>query len=124
MKISQLNMTYGQDQLSTIKKNFFHILSLAKDEVFFLRTAIIEGRIEGSVYQGECSCLIGTIAIARKVSYRHLKGITPYVGNPAESFFLSIKKGDTPENSSFSKQALDWVNEFILHHNLTEKKET
>ncbi len=31
-----------------------------------------------------------------------------------ERFFLGIKKGDTPENSQFSKLALEWVDEFLL----------
>lgn len=99
--------------LASMRADYFEVLSRAIPEIPKLREAIIEGRVEGSTYQGPCACLVGTIANARMVHYCNLEGIMPDAGRPAERFFWAIGEGDTPENSEYSRLALRWLDEFV-----------
>ena len=94
--------------LEPIKKDFFEILSRAVNEISYLEKAILEGKIDGSTYEGECACLCGTIEKAGN------KSVGRDCSRPIERFFLSIKKGDTPENNQFSKIAMGWLQEFKI----------
>ena len=99
--------------LSPIKNDFWAVLSAAPKEVEGLRTAIVEGRIDGSTYEGECACLVGTIANVAGKNYEKLPVLKPNKGRPAERFFLGIRKGDKPETNPASKLALDWLDEWF-----------
>jgi len=110
--------------LSTIRKDFFDVLLRAIPEVPFLKKNIIEGKIDGSTYEGKCACLSGTLfngaslhngAGEEMIKNRILDCRDS--GRPIERFFLAIKTGDTPETNQFSKIALDWVNEFESYIN-------
>jgi len=70
------------------------------------------GQVDGSTYEGDCACLVGTIANATKTPYKQLVSIKPDSYRPIERFFYAINKGDTPEDSQFSKLALEWIEEF------------
>jgi uncharacterized protein YjbI with pentapeptide repeats len=111
---ANLSGAYLSDaNLSAVKADVFDILLRAPKEVAALRAALIAGKVDGSVYEGECACLVGTIANARGANYQELgAGITPDSGRPAESFFFAIKRGDTPETNSASKLAVEWIDEF------------
>jgi hypothetical protein len=99
--------------LTPIRDDLWAVLSSAPAEVEGLRLAIIEGRIEGSTYEGECACLVGTIANVRHENYLNLGALRPNSYRPAECFFLAIHKGDTPETNQFSKLALEWVDQWL-----------
>lgn len=85
----------------------------------FLKQNIIDGKIDGSTYDGECACLSGTlfngatknngpqepIVKAKIMSCRN-------AARPIERFFLGIRNGDKPETNQFSKLALEWLEEF------------
>jgi uncharacterized protein YjbI with pentapeptide repeats len=43
------------------KQNILYILSWLKPEVQNLKNKLIEGKINGQVYEGDCCCLIGSI---------------------------------------------------------------
>ena len=96
--------------LTPIKNDMWVVLLQSIPEIPALKSAIKEGRIKGSTYSGECSCLAGTVAKARGVTHHDL-GYTDS-DRPIERFFFSIKEGDTPETSQFSKLALEWLEEF------------
>ncbi|MFT7565515.1 MAG: hypothetical protein ACI8V7_000522, partial [Candidatus Paceibacteria bacterium] len=86
-------------------------------EVKFLMTALEKGKVNGTKYEGECACLLGTLTHARgkedaEVFSRSL-GITPDGSSPSEVWFWQIKEGDTPERNSFAKTALDWCKEMV-----------
>ena len=105
--------------LRPIKTDFFDVLLRASREVPFLRAALIDGKVNGSQYEGSCACLVGTIAHARVEAYTELgNGLKPDASRPAERFFLSIREGDTPETNAISKIAVEWIDEFqqILAH--------
>ena len=95
--------------LSSIKADLWELLLHAVPEIPALRQAIIDGKVNGSVYEGECACLCGTIANVRKCDYRELPGIVPDGSRPAEVFFTAVKEGDTPENNQVSKIVLEWI---------------
>jgi uncharacterized protein YjbI with pentapeptide repeats len=101
--------------LTATREHFLSILEANPNEVAALRTALVEGKIEGLVYaranaQGEfCGCLVGTIANAKKVSH---KDLSPDSNSPAERWFLAIRRGDTHETSAISAITLGWLEEF------------
>jgi hypothetical protein len=103
--------------LDPIKDDMFLVLLHAINEIPFLKNNIIEGKIDGSTYDGACACLSGTLANAIPNDDQREIKLKPILScrdseRPIERFFLGIKKGDTPENSQFSKLALEWIEEF------------
>jgi uncharacterized protein YjbI with pentapeptide repeats len=105
--------------LTDIKNDMFIVLLHAIPEIKFLKQNIIEGKIHGSTYEGECACLSGTLKNGSKKSNGNLEKIVSdnimscrNSSRPIERFFLAIKIGDTPETSQFSKLALKWIEEF------------
>jgi hypothetical protein len=74
----------------------------------------MEGRVDGSTYEGACACLVGTIANVRGVGYEAVgNGIAPDSGRPAEQWFMSIRKGDTPATNQVSAITVQWLDEFV-----------
>jgi hypothetical protein len=106
--------------LIVFKTDLWSILLQAKKEILGLKYALINGKVDGSTYEGECACLVGTIANVAKVNYKNLIGIKTDISRPIERFFLCIKKNDTPETSQFSKLAVDWIEEFEVYLNALE----
>ena len=64
------------------------------------------------VGEGDCACLVGTIANVRGCNYETLPGIKPDNNRPAERWFMSISEGDTPEKNAASALTLEWIKEF------------
>ena len=95
--------------LEPIKLDMFKILKKTIPEIPMLEKAILEGKIDGSTYEGECACLVGTIEksgrFGEKCDMRD-------EDRPIERFFMGIDKGDTPENNQVSKIVLGWIHEF------------
>ena len=99
--------------LSPVKADYFDVLLRAPHEIAGLRAALVAGRVDGSTYEGECACLVGTIAHVRGGQYDALgNGIKPDSGRPIERFFMGIRKGDTPESNQCSALAVEWLDEF------------
>ena len=101
--------------LTRARADFFLILLYAKKEAPALLSALTEGRVNGSIYTGRCSCLIGTIATARGIDPYQIEGeLYPKSSRPAERLFLAIREGDTPENNPVSAIAASWTREFLI----------
>ncbi len=105
--------------LSSIRDDLFIVLLHSIPEIKYLKQSIIEGKIDGSTYDGECACLSGTLVNGAKITdgKQEEKVIKTIMscrdsGRPIERFFLGIKKGDTPKTNPFSKLALEWVEQF------------
>jgi len=98
--------------LRVTQDDFINILKSAKSEIPFIYKSLLDGKIDGSTYEGKCACLVGTIAHGAGVHYREIQGVEPDAGRPAERFFLAIKKGDTPENNPISAIVKDWITDF------------
>jgi uncharacterized protein YjbI with pentapeptide repeats len=99
--------------LRKIKMDFYKVLDKAKPEVEGLKQALLEGRVDGTVYKGECACLIGTIAHLRGASTKQLEGIIPNASRPIEEWFYGIREKDTPETNQFSAIAVEWIDEYL-----------
>ena len=90
---------------NSAKRDILFILSYsAKVEVVGLKSKIVEGKINGSQYEGECCCLIGSLGNDKAVSL--IPFYTKGLHNIGEQLFFQIQEGDTPENNIFSKIAL------------------
>ena len=106
--------------LVRIKDDFFTVLDAAAAEVPALLAALRAGHINGSAYEGECSCLKGTIATARGVSYKTMEGpLAPNVNTPAETWFLAIRKNYKPDNSQVASITEEWILEWQAKQPLT-----
>jgi hypothetical protein len=99
--------------LMPIRDDVWAVLAAAPGEARAVQAALVAGKVDGSVYEGECACLVGTLANARGVSYSAIEGLRPASWRPAERFFMGIREGDTPENSQACKLAHEWVSDFV-----------
>ncbi|SRR5579871_1039640 len=99
--------------LDAIQVDYYDVLSRAPDEVPALLQALRDGKIDGSTYEGECACLVGTIAKVRKVSYTDMKTLKPNATRPAERWFTAIKKGDTPKTNPVAALVETWTEEWV-----------
>src|SRR5579862_6599384 len=99
--------------LDAIQVDYYDVLSRAPDEVPALLQALRDGKIEGSTYEGECACLVGTIAKVRKVSYTDMETLKPDSSRLAERWFLAIKKGDTPKTNPVAALVETWTEEWV-----------
>lgn len=87
-------------------------LLAASREVPGLLLALREGRVDGSQYEGECACLVGTIANLRHCKTVDLGSIRPDSNRPSERWFMAIQPGDTPEKSPITKITIEWIEEW------------
>ena len=99
--------------LTEARDDFLLVINTSPNEVAALRKSLINGRVDGSTYQGECACLVGTIANAQSCSYDCVPGLEPNSSRPAERFFLAIRRGDTPERNPYSALAVQWIDEWV-----------
>jgi len=95
--------------LTPVRDDFWAVLSSAPAEVMGLRTALVEGRVARSTYEGECACLVGTIANLRGCEHTKIPNLVPDSRRPAEAWFLMIGAGSTPENNAAAEQAVAWI---------------
>jgi hypothetical protein len=103
----------GDANLAPIRDDLWAVLSASPAEVPGLLTAIREGRIDGSTYEGDCACLVGTIEHIAGAPHNTLPILKGNASRPAEIFFLSINQGDTPETNQFSQLAAEWVEDWL-----------
>jgi hypothetical protein len=103
--------------LLSIREDLYMVLGVARAEAPDLLTALREGRVNGSVYEGQCACLIGTIANIRGESYDELGiNLRPDSFRPAEAWFLAIGQGDTPATSPIVAITVGWIEEWLREH--------
>ena len=97
--------------LTTIKEDLHRVLSAAPQEVDAVLRALREGRVDGSVYEGECACLVGTIANARGCGYGEMPGLRPDAARPVERWFLAIRPG-LPAEHPVVALTIGWIEEW------------
>ena len=98
--------------INLCSRDMLFIFQSLKKEIKGLRKAIVEGRINGTQYQGDCACLIGTLGHVDGGIEKVCSGIPFYdkgLHNYAEQWFWQIKEGDTPKNNFFAKHALKLI---------------
>lgn len=99
--------------LDDIRKDVRAILNSSPNEVPALREALVAGRFDGSHYQGDCACLVGTIANARGCYYEAIPGLYANPDRPAERWALAIRAGDTAQTNPVAAITLQWVDEWL-----------
>jgi hypothetical protein len=99
--------------LDAIRDDIYSILEHAAKEALGLYDALMRGQVDGSCYEGECCCLVGTIARVRGVDCDALDGIARNEGRPAERWFLAIRPGDIPQNNQVSAITAGWLREWM-----------
>ena len=92
------------------------ILDAAPIEVPGLLEALRQGKIEGTAYEGDCVCLVGTIASLRSVPYDAMPLIPSDPSRPAERWLLAVNAGDTPKNIPIAKITEGWILEWIASY--------
>jgi len=100
--------------LTNFRNDIWAIL-LQSNEVDNVLKALKEGKVNGSVYEGECACLVGTIANSKGCKYNdvdRLNGLKTDSNRPAERWFMQIQPEQTPENSNAVKLTVEWIEEF------------
>ena len=98
--------------LRVIRDDVRALLDAAPAEVPALMEALRGGRFDGTLYEGDCACLVGTLANARHKDYRDLKGLRPDASRPAERWALAIGQGDTPETNQVAAITAGWIEEW------------
>lgn len=101
--------------LYPIRDDLWAVLCSAPNEVPALREALLAGRVDGSAYEGDCACLVGTLANVRGCKYTDIPGLRPNSSRAAERWFMAIRPGHTPENSIPAKLAVEWVDEWMAN---------
>ena len=106
--------------LSVIKADLFLVLALGGvEETRGLLESLRSGEIDGSQYEGECCCLVGTLANQKGCAYNAIEGLIPNAYRPAERWFLAIRTGDTPETSQVAKITEGWIEEWLSANKVT-----
>lgn len=105
--------------LTSIRDDFWAVLSAAPAEVPALIQALKDGRVDGSTYSGECACLVGTIANARQCGYQEIPSLVPNSRRPAEVWFMAIRPTQTPETNQAAKIAVEWAEEWLARMRAT-----
>ena len=100
--------------LTTIRVDLFDVLLRAPHEVSGLIQALRDGKVDGGIYEGDCACLVGTIANLQHCKYNEVPNLNINSNRPAERWFLGIRRGDTPDNSNLVKITIEWIEEFQL----------
>ena len=112
----------SDSDLSGIKDDFLKKIELLAPETPGLYKAILDGHIDGSCYEGECACFVGT--------YANLKGVKPQAladlcglqmdsSSPVEKWFMGIAKGDTPENNPVAAITAEWIRGWAKEKNVS-----
>ena len=98
--------------INQASRDMLFIFQSLKSELPAFRKKLIAGEIDGTQYEGECACLIGTMG-KLDGGIQKVCEVIPYYDegthNPAEGWFLNIRKGDTPKNNEFAKHAMKLI---------------
>ena len=101
------------DFINQCSRDMLFVMQSLKNELPFLKQSLLDGKIDGSSYEGDCACFVGTFAKAKKENVNETCNFIPFyeksVYNPGETWFLSIRIGDTPENNQFAMHVLKLI---------------
>jgi len=80
------------------------------NEIRALRRALVEGRVDGSRYDGECACLVGTLEAVR--GHGENSVVRRDGGSPAERWYLSIHRVPAARHS-MAAAAVEWIDDYL-----------
>ena len=109
--------------LDAIRDDIYEVLSHAPDDVPGLLAALKAGKVDDSVYEGPCACLVGTIRNVRAertkdadLHFESLDGIKPDGSRPAERWFMGIRKGHLPSISMIAALTVAWIEAWLARN--------
>ena len=86
-----------QDYINICSRDMLFIFQALKSELPYLRKKIVEGEIDGTQYEGDCACLIGSLKKGTDGGVEKVCEFIPFydkgLHNPAEQWFWQIRKG-------------------------------
>jgi hypothetical protein len=100
--------------IESCSRDMLFIMEHLKPEVSFLKEKLLAGEVDGTQYEGDCACLVGTLG--KKVDEgvagvcRAIPFYTKGTHNPGEQWFLNIHRGDKPADNEFSRHAVKLCN--------------
>jgi hypothetical protein len=98
--------------LNLVTRDMLWVFRALKPELPEFRKRLIKGKIDGTQYEGDCACLIGTMAKLDGGLDQVCKAIPYYdrgLHNPGEQWFFGIRKGDKPKDNLYAAYALKLV---------------
>jgi len=100
--------------LDYIRDDLWVVLSSAPAEAAALLEALRAGRVDGSVYEDDCGCLVGTTGLPAVVrSGDEMAAYMRDLDRDAERWFSGIKIGDTPDTSELVSITTGWVEDWL-----------
>jgi len=111
-----------QSLINICTRDMLYVFNALKEELPFLRAQLIAGKVNGSQYEGQCACLVGSLAGSKgqnktkddvKKFCEKIKHYDIGLHNPGENWFWNIREGDTPKKSPFAKLALKLIDEVL-----------
>ena len=109
----------SESYINQCSRDMLFIFERLKSELLYLREKLIKGEVDGTQYEGDCSCLIVSLGKGdKKEIEKACKTILFYdkgLHNFGEQWFWQIKKGDTPENSRWAEHVLMLI-DYILEN--------
>ena len=98
--------------LSDAEADFIMKCLKLPQEIKGLREALVSGKIDGSCYEGDCCCFVGTME-KLAASEQILCPIPRIADSPIERLFTAIKAGDTPKTNQVSAIIVGWIDELL-----------
>ncbi len=99
--------------INQCSRDMLFVFEHLKSELPYLRDKLVSGHVNGSQYEGECACLIGSLGHGKKDCIDKVVESIPYYNkglhNYCEQWFYQIHSGDTPETNYFAKHALKLI---------------
>jgi hypothetical protein len=99
------------DFINQCSRDIIFIFEHLKSELPYFKEQLLSGKVDGSQYEGECACLVGTLAHGKDVD-KVCESIPFYekgTHNMGETWFLNITKGDTPDKNQFAAHVLKLI---------------
>ena len=101
-----------QSYINQCSRDMLFVFQSLKSELPALRKLLIEGKVDGTQYEGDCACLIGSLGnidggidkVCETIPF-YDKGLHNY----GEQWFYQIREGDTPKTNQFAKHALKLI---------------
>jgi hypothetical protein len=106
-----------QAYVNEASREMLFIFEHLKSELPYLREKLVAGEVDGTQYEGDCACLIGSLGQGTSEGVDQVCEAIPYyekgLHNISEQWFWNIREGDTPESSPFAKQALKLIDDVL-----------
>ena len=121
MDLYKLPVSY----VNQCSRDMLFIFQSLKGELKGLRKALVEGRVDGTQYEGDCACLIGTLGNVDGGIDKVCEVIPFYdkgLHNLGEQWFFNIHEGDTPKDNQFSKHAVMLIDSILKPKKLLRKR--